>query len=149
IYANDHFVASNNGISLGLLFSTDGATWVTNKVAGAGGSVQGLAGGGGAYVVTTGGFGSTPKIFTSTDTTTWTETTPADFTVAPNWLAYANTRFVLVAGTNAWVRPDGMTWTSHPIPSDLALTSVQARAGRFVARNYPYFASSEDGVTWA
>ncbi len=150
IFANNRFIAANNALALGIRTSTDGSTWTNVTVSGtAFQEVKGLAGGGGNFVITTGGFGPTPKIFASSDGATWTDRTPAAFVVADS-LAYGNGTFVLLTSFAAWTSPDGVTWTSNPFPSASYVTRVMFVGTKFLARkpSDASYRSSLDGVTW-
>ncbi len=150
VHDNGKFVAAYyGGLGLGLRTSADGITWATVQVPGRdNGGTNGLAAGGGAYVVATGGFGGTPKIFRSTDAATWSNVTPAGLTNAPQYLAYGNDRFVLVASNQVWVSTDGATWTKAPAMGD-QLMYLQHTGSRFIARSHNGgYLTSTDGNTW-
>ncbi|HVU24432.1 MAG TPA: hypothetical protein VHE13_09935 [Opitutus sp.] len=154
IHANGLFVAANNALSLGVYTSPDGEIWTNVKPTGlAGQNVAGLAGGGGSFAVTTGGFGATPRIFSSADGATWLEHTPDGFST-PDSLAYGNGRYVLLTSsqTQSWTSPDGVTWTAHDLPALTYLSSVKFVGSNFVARatvnNIAVLKISSDGVTW-
>jgi hypothetical protein len=150
IYANNRFVAANNALSLGLYVSTDGSAWTrVTPTSLPSQNVQGLAGGGGNFVVTTGGFGGTPKIWSSADGSTWTDRTPATFTVAPESLAYGNGRFVLLTSSTIWTSPDGIAWTSTAY-SPGTMSRVMFVGSKFITRGSPFatYKSSSDGLTW-
>lgn len=149
VYGGNRFVAVNSGISQGVLVSSDGAAWTTNRITGAAGNVLGFAHGGGTYVLVCGAGGVPLKIFSSNDAATWTDRTPAGFTVQPNAVAYANGRFAIVVGLTAWTSPDGVTWTSTPIPFGGPVpTNLMSLGDKFIARENSQFVQSTDAINW-
>lgn len=150
VHDNGKFVAAYyGGLGLGLRTSTDGVTWATVEVPGRdNGGTTGLAGGGGAFVVATGGFGGAPRLYRSTDAATWSNVTPSGLTNAPQYLAYGNGRFVVVASNQIWVSTDGAAWTKAPAMAD-QLMYLQHTGSRFIARSHNGgYLTSTDGNTW-
>ena len=148
-YANNVFVAV--AASASSMTSSDGMTWTLHS--GPSGSWQGIAYGNGLFVSVS-STGSTYRVRTSPDGSTWTtQTSPVD----GDWISvtYGDGLFVAVANTGnsrIMTSPDGQNWTTRTAPAAHSWYDVAYGNGLFVAVSTSgtgdRVMTSPDGITW-
>jgi hypothetical protein len=158
-FADGRFVAVGMGTVTRLgaalvLTSTDGTNWtaVTSFSDTVNAQLTDVTYGNGTWVVC--GFGSSSRIFTSTDAATWTPRGVPGIAI-PAKVAFGAGRFVATASNNnALTSADGTTWTGVSVaPANSMLSAVAFGGGKFVlvGRDNNFNAAaftSADGSAW-
>ena len=96
-----------------------------------------------------------PLIATSTDGLTWRPHLIQTFKERLIGVAHGNGLYAAISSTGLWTSPDGVTWTSAFVVTNLTgptatpLTAITFGGGRFVALGEGFSIASSDGVFWA
>ncbi|WP_293051633.1 T9SS type A sorting domain-containing protein [Paludibacter sp.] len=154
IYGGGKFVTCSSNGSTGSIFtSTDGISWSTvfsgsDPESSSGLVINGICYGSGMYVAV--GTGLHGRVFTSTNTTTWTSrSNPISSTMAG--VAYGNNIFVALSNAGEVIKStDGITWSSSSVyNASTYMNSIAFGNGYFYAvGNGGTIIKSSDGVNW-
>lgn len=146
IFGGDKFVAIVEDSNVGA-YSTDGITWSPIELPTSATYWEGIAYGGGKFIVLHNNYSN--KMIYSSDGITWTQSTlPSSYWTS---ITYGNGKFVAIGYNSNKVAysEDGITWNQSTLPS-ARFYSIAYGDGKFVAVSVDGKATtSEDGIIWS